>query len=112
MLHFIYSKKIIGILVNHSIDNTGTFVLQIPNYQPIVDLLEVYSSRELVQMMFQEKRGWNLGDLNVLHVGKWKLQGILADQMYKNGIFLAGDAAHAYPPAGGFGMNSGFQDIN
>jgi 2-polyprenyl-6-methoxyphenol hydroxylase-like FAD-dependent oxidoreductase len=53
-----------------------------------------------------------LGDLNVLHVGKWKLQGILADQMYKNEIFLAGDAAHAYPPAGGFGMNSGFQDIN
>jgi 2-polyprenyl-6-methoxyphenol hydroxylase-like FAD-dependent oxidoreductase len=32
--------------------------------------------------------------------------------MHKNGIFLAGDAAHAYPPAGGFGMNSGFQDIN
>jgi putative polyketide hydroxylase len=32
--------------------------------------------------------------------------------MHKNGIFLAGDAAHAYPPAGGFGMNSGFQDIH
>jgi 2-polyprenyl-6-methoxyphenol hydroxylase-like FAD-dependent oxidoreductase len=32
--------------------------------------------------------------------------------MYKNNIFLAGDAGHAYPPAGGFGMNSGFQDIN
>jgi 2-polyprenyl-6-methoxyphenol hydroxylase-like FAD-dependent oxidoreductase len=32
--------------------------------------------------------------------------------MHKNGIFLAGDSAHAYPPAGGFGMNSGFQDVN
>jgi 2-polyprenyl-6-methoxyphenol hydroxylase-like FAD-dependent oxidoreductase len=32
--------------------------------------------------------------------------------MHRNGIFLAGDAAHAYPPSGGFGMNSGFQDIN
>jgi 2-polyprenyl-6-methoxyphenol hydroxylase-like FAD-dependent oxidoreductase len=32
--------------------------------------------------------------------------------MYKNNIFLAGDTGHAYPPAGGFGMNSGFQDIN
>lgn len=32
--------------------------------------------------------------------------------MSQDGIFLAGDAAHAYPPAGGFGMNSGFQDIN
>ena len=25
-------------------------------------------------------------------------------------IALAGDAAHAYPPAGGFGMNSGIGD--
>lgn len=32
--------------------------------------------------------------------------------MYKENIFLAGDSAHAYPPAGGFGMNSGFQDIS
>lgn len=32
--------------------------------------------------------------------------------MHKNGIFLAGDSAHAYPPAGGFGMNSGFQDMH
>lgn len=56
--------------------------------------------------------GEELKDLEVVHVGKWKVQGLLADSMYKSGIFLAGDAAHAYPPAGGFGMNSGFQDIN
>lgn len=39
MLHFIYGKKLLGILVNHSIDSTGTFVLQIPNYEPFVDLM-------------------------------------------------------------------------
>lgn len=27
-------------------------------------------------------------------------------------MFLAGDTAHTYTPAGGFGMNCGFQDIN
>lgn len=32
MLHFVYGNKIVGILVNHSIDKTGTFVFQIPNY--------------------------------------------------------------------------------
>ena len=26
------------------------------------------------------------------------------------GIFLVGDAAHRFPPSGGFGMNSGLQD--
>jgi len=32
--------------------------------------------------------------------------------MTKNNIFLAGDTAHTYTPAGGFGMNCGFQDIH
>jgi 2-polyprenyl-6-methoxyphenol hydroxylase-like FAD-dependent oxidoreductase len=32
--------------------------------------------------------------------------------MYKDNIFLAGDTAHTYTPAGGFGMNAGFQDMN
>lgn len=50
MLHFVYGKKTIGILVNHSIDKTGTFVIQIPNYEPFVDLLEVYSARDLISI--------------------------------------------------------------
>lgn len=62
--------------------------------------------------MFEAEPVGILDDLSVIHIGKWKLQGVLADSMYKNNIFLAGDAAHAYPPAGGFGMNSGFQDIH
>ena len=27
-------------------------------------------------------------------------------------MFLAGDAAHRFPPAGGFGMNTGIQDAH
>jgi FAD binding domain len=27
-------------------------------------------------------------------------------------VFLAGDAAHRFPPAGGFGMNTGVQDVH
>jgi 2-polyprenyl-6-methoxyphenol hydroxylase-like FAD-dependent oxidoreductase len=53
-----------------------------------------------------------LSDLHIESIGKWQIQGFIADSMHRNGIFLAGDAAHAYPPAGGFGMNSGFQDIS
>ena len=32
--------------------------------------------------------------------------------MVKERVFLAGDSAHSYTPAGGFGMNCGLQDIN
>ncbi len=27
-------------------------------------------------------------------------------------VFLAGDAAHRFPPSGGFGMNTGIQDAH
>lgn len=50
--------------------------------------------------------------LNIVHVGRWKLQAQLADRMVQDNIFLAGDTSHTYTPAGGFGMNCGFQDVN
>lgn len=53
MLHFIYGNRIVGILVNHSIDNSGTFVFQIPNYEPFVNLMEIYSARELISFIFE-----------------------------------------------------------
>ncbi len=48
----------------------------------------------------------------MIHVGKWKLQALIANNFRKNNIFLVGDTAHTFTPAGGFGMNSGFQDVN
>lgn len=51
-------------------------------------------------------------DIEILNIGEWKIQGLLANKMYHQNVFLAGDSAHAYPPSGGFGMNSGFQDIH
>jgi 2-polyprenyl-6-methoxyphenol hydroxylase-like FAD-dependent oxidoreductase len=42
------------------------------------------------------------------------MDDVVADQYYKklgNGYaILAGDAAHAFPPSGGFGMNTGIGD--
>ncbi len=32
--------------------------------------------------------------------------------MQVGNAFLAGDAAHRFPPAGGFGMNTGIQDAH
>ncbi|KAG0272733.1 hypothetical protein BGZ95_011487 [Linnemannia exigua] len=43
----------------------------------------------------------------------FKINERRADQfVYKNRIFLAGDAAHIHSPAGGQGLNTGFQDAH
>jgi len=46
----------------------------------------------------------------LLHVGEWKQNLLLADQYGKGRVFLAGDAVHLVIPTGGLGMNSGVGD--
>jgi len=46
------------------------------------------------------------------HVGFWDLRIAVADQYRYGRIFIAGDAAHSHPPYGGFGLNSGLEDVS
>jgi 2-polyprenyl-6-methoxyphenol hydroxylase-like FAD-dependent oxidoreductase len=48
--------------------------------------------------------------VDVRAVRPWTMTALVADRMRVGNIILAGDAAHAFPPTGGFGMNSGMQD--
>lgn len=38
------------------------------------------------------------------------MEALVASKYAKGRVFLAGDAAHAYPPSGGFGLNTGIGD--
>ena len=50
-------------------------------------------------------------DYEIISIMPWIRRELVADE-YRNGrIFLAGDAAHATSPTGGFGMNMGVGDI-
>ena len=46
----------------------------------------------------------------MLYVGAWKLNLLLADRYSSGRVFLAGDAAHLVIPTGGLGMNTGVGD--
>jgi hypothetical protein len=51
---------------------------------------------------------------DILSIRAWTMSSQVAEQ-YMNqsqSIFLVGDAAHTFPPAGGFGMNTGLQDAH
>jgi len=48
----------------------------------------------------------------VLAVATWTMNATVARKLVTGRIILAGDAAHQLPPTGGFGMNTGIQDVH
>ena len=50
--------------------------------------------------------------VKVLGVAPWVASAHVAERYRHGSIFLAGDAAHEMPPTGGFGMNTGVQDVH
>jgi hypothetical protein len=45
------------------------------------------------------------------HVGFWDLRVDVASRYREGRCFIAGDACHSHPPYGGFGLNSGLEDV-
>lgn len=53
-----------------------------------------------------------LTDIEIVDVNSWRMEAVVANAFHQTGkpVFLAGDAAHAFPPSGGFGLNTGIGD--
>ncbi len=50
--------------------------------------------------------------IEILDIEFWHMRVQIAENFRKGRLFLAGDAAHLLSPAGGFGMQTGIQDVH
>ncbi|GAB2280594.1 hypothetical protein Dimus_015224 [Dionaea muscipula] len=111
MLFFIFNRDAIGVLVAHDLQS-GEFVLQMPFYPPQQKLEDF--NPEICEKLIFKLVGRKLEDIDVLDIKPWVMHAEVAEKFLTgdNRIVLAGDAAHRFPPAGGFGMNTGIQDAH
>ncbi|KAG1330831.1 2,4-dichlorophenol 6-monooxygenase [Cocos nucifera] len=111
MLFFIFNPEAIGVLVAHDL-NQGEFVLQVP-YHPPQQKFEDFSSKVCKQIIFKLV-GWEPVDVEVVDIKPWVMHAEVGEKFVScnNRVILVGDAAHRFPPAGGFGMNTGIQDAH
>lgn len=110
MLYSIFSEHVVAMVVCHSLSD---YVIQIPYFPPYQTLEDDFSEQKvhtIVGAIFGDK----ITKWKVQSVGPWTMNALIADQYYNadKGIVLVGDAAHVFPPAGGFGMNTGLQDVH
>jgi 2,4-dichlorophenol 6-monooxygenase len=51
-------------------------------------------------------------ELEIVAVSPWHMTAQVAERYRDGRVFLAGDAAHRFPPTGGLGLNSGVGDVH
>ncbi|CAM9132737.1 unnamed protein product, partial [Hapterophycus canaliculatus] len=134
MLYFVYNEETICVLVAHNVQK-GEWACQVPFFPP--HQTAEFFTRERSLSIIREALGPGGSRLkiNIRSVRPWTMNALVADKYFceggsiregtsaahnqgtledgsgrgDSGVFLVGDAAHQFPPAGGFGLNTGVQ---
>ena len=92
----------------HVADGQATFLI-VQDSTRHFTLHSVVETDADMATMFEKTVGMPV-NYEMLYVGQWRQNLLLADSYCENRVFLAGDAVHLVIPTGGLGMNSGVGD--
>lgn len=105
VLYFLFDPATSGVLIAY--DRANTWVLMHP-FDPQVEAPESFDEakcRPLVEAAIASPVPFA-----IRNISPWAMSAQIAERYRKGRVFLAGDAAHRFPPTGGLGLNTGAVD--
>lgn len=108
ILYWTLNSDALGVLIAHWLPEE--WVLFVPYYPPQQSAESYNESR--CRSLVEHAVGFMPPDLRIKLVRPWSLGAAVAERYRQGRVFLAGDAAHSFPPTGGLGLNTGVQDAH
>lgn len=106
VLYFLFDPTVQGTLIAY--DQGSTWVLMHP-WDSQTEVLADYGEDRCLELLSQAV-GEQVTEATIENISPWSMSAQVAEHYCSSRIFLAGDAAHRFPPAGGLGLNTGAGD--
>lgn len=107
ILYFLFGPAA-GVFIAYDI--ARTWVLMHP-HDPATSPLDSFTP-ERCRTIVEEAVGAPVPGLVIKGVRSWAMSAQVAERYRSGSVFLAGDAAHRFPPTGGLGLNTGLADVD
>jgi putative polyketide hydroxylase len=107
-LYWIVNPDTPGVII--TLNGSDRWLLNIP-YDAVAESPDDYPAARCLALA-RRAIGDAAVDIEVLSINPWQMTRLVAERFRDGRVFLAGDAAHQFPPTGGHGMNAGIQDAH